>query len=127
MPEPDAGLAVAADDGVPAGFAASLFGVALDAAEDEDAEPAGLSAGLAATFSGFRSIVTGRFEPVPPVACFEAEPAVPGFCGSPEPAEPEEEDLPLAGPFSDAISSPPNPDQRCLIPLYTPACEKIPR
>lgn len=82
-------------------------GVVADVVEDVDA--AGLSAGLAATFSGFRSIVTGRLEPVPPEADCDVEPVVPDFGGSPEPAVPEEEDVPLAGSLSDAISTPPAP------------------
>ncbi|WP_346892396.1 hypothetical protein [uncultured Roseibium sp.] len=133
--EPVAGLVALADDVVPAGFVvvsevveAEGFGdvdeVAEDVADDdvdEDAVSAGLSADLAATFSGFRSIVTGRFEPVPPEGGCDVEPVVPDFGDSPEPAVPEEEDLPLAGSLSDAISTPPAPFLGYLIPLYTPA------
>lgn len=123
--EPEVGLAALAADVVPAGFAVALE-VAEDAgfddvdevpdedmddAVDEDVVSAGLSADLAATFSGFRSIVTGRLEAAPPEADCDVEPVVPDFGGSPEPAAPEEEDLPLAGSFSDAISTPPSPVQ----------------
>lgn len=123
-------MAELADDAAPAGFAVVSEEVAedgfggVDADEapeeevpegvvdddvDEDAVSAGLSAGLAATFSGFRSIVTGRLEPVPPEADCDVEPVVPDFGVSPEPDVPEEEDLPLAGSLSDAISTPPAP------------------
>lgn len=138
--EPAAGLVALADDAVPEGFPVvsavveedgfdDVVEVAEDVVDDdvdEDAGAAGLSADLAATFSGFRSIVTGRLEPEPPEADCDVEPVVPDFGASPEPAVPEEEDLPLAGSLSDAISTPPSPFQGYLIPLYTPARQKIP-
>jgi hypothetical protein len=121
--EPVAGLVALADDAVPAGFAVvsevveeegfddvdEVVEDVVDDAVDEDVVAAGFSAGLAATFSGFKSIVTGRLEPVPLDADCDVEPVVPDFGGSPEPAVPEEEDLPLAGSLSDAISTPPAP------------------
>lgn len=143
--EPEVGLVVAADELPPVGVplaevepgvvapeedALGVDGfdeVVVDPEEDvEDAVSAGLSAGLAATFSGFRSIVTGRLEPELPEADCDVEPVVPDLGASPEPAAPEEEDLPLAGSLSDAISTPPAPFQGYLIPLYTPARQKIP-
>ncbi len=128
--EPEVGLVVLADDAPPVGFPVAELvpeeaapvelvpeedgfdEVAEDVVDDdvdEDVVAAGLSAGLAATFSGFRSIVTGRLEVVPPEADCDVEPVVPDFGDSPEPAVPEEEDLPLAGSLSDAISTPPAP------------------
>jgi len=119
-----AGLAVVADEPEEAGVAEADAPADADGDADPDADPdvgvdvdaAGLSPGLAATFSGFRSIVTGRFEAVPPEADCDAEPVVPDFGGSPEPAVPEEEDLPLAGSLSDAISTPPDPVQGVFHP-----------
>lgn len=67
----------------------------------------GLSGVLAATFSGFRSIVTGRFADVLADGLL-ADPAEPGFESLPEVVDPdvpeaEGEDVPLALSLSDAI------------------------
>lgn len=67
----------------------------------------GLSGVLAATFSGFRSMVTGRLADVLPDGLL-AEPAEPDFESLPEADDPdapeaEGEDVPLALSLSDAI------------------------
>jgi hypothetical protein len=110
--EPDFGTLVPDDD--PSGLRSPDVEdgeeAGLDAKELVD-EPAfgssffsGFSGVLAATFSGFRSIVTGRLADVPPDALpdgLPAEPAEPGFesvpeVDEPDVPEPEGEDVPLA-------------------------------
>ncbi len=136
-----------ADDGLvedgllvedPAGFAEAVLsepnGFFSDAAEldsglvgfasrNEDVAAAeGLSVDLAATFSGFRSMVTGRLELPLPVD-FAPEAEVSDLLPAPlaevlDALDPEGEDLPLAGSLSDAMCTPPAPTTRGFV-YYT--------
>ncbi|WP_029062490.1 hypothetical protein [Labrenzia sp. DG1229] len=76
--------------------------------------------GFSSTFSAFRSIVTGRLEPVPePLAGVVP---LPGLSEAPLPFPPEE-DVPPEDFLSVAIYSPPEPSGHLL---YTPLGEAVP-
>lgn len=126
---PDAELAVEAPGleeagPEPEGFASAGFlsaaGVAPALGTLVDALEAPGLPGFSSTFSAFRSIVTGRLEPVPePLAGVVP---LPGLSEAPLPFPPEE-DVPPEDFLSVAIYSPPEPSGHLL---YTPLGEAVP-
>jgi len=82
----------------------------------------GVLPGLSATFSAFRSIVTGRLDP----AAVDGLSLLPGLSEEPEPVPPEE-DVPPEDFLSVAICSPPEPILSGFFhSLYTPLGEAVP-
>lgn len=74
--------------------------------DDPDAPDAVEDGDLSLTFSGFRSIVTGRFDPDDP----ELEVVLPGFADEPDPL-PSDDDVPPGVFLSLAIYLSPAPSQ----------------